>query len=159
MVAECPQPLGACCFDKGTCGVMTEEQCTDAEGDYLGDDTGCEPNFCLQPDVACCFASGLCQMKTAAECQALGGQPGEYGTTCTPNDCPPCTGDLNCDGTVNFGDINPFVLILSNFQVWQQTYSGCPWQNGDIDGNGSPGFEDINPFVGLIVQSPTECQY
>jgi len=60
-------------------------------------------------------------------------------------------GDLNCDGVVNFSDINPFVLYLSNFPVWQTTYAGCPAVNGDIDGNGVyPSFGDINPFVTLL---------
>ncbi len=67
-------------------------------------------------------------------------------------------GDLNCDGVVNFGDINAFVLILSNYALWQQTYPGCPSGNGDVDGNGMPGFGDINPFVGLMVQSPLSCE-
>jgi len=64
----------------------------------------------------------------------------------------PCfkAGDLNCDGAVNFGDVNPFVLILTDFAAWQQSYPGCPWQNGDINGNGTVGFEDINPFVALL---------
>ncbi len=60
-------------------------------------------------------------------------------------------GDLNCDGSVGFGDINPFVLYLSNFAAWQTTYSGCPPQNGDINADGSyPSFDDINPFVALL---------
>ncbi len=61
------------------------------------------------------------------------------------------TGDLNCDGSVGFGDINPFVLYLSNFAAWQATYSGCPPEVGDINGDGLyPDFEDINPFVALL---------
>jgi hypothetical protein len=61
------------------------------------------------------------------------------------------TGDLNCDGAVNFGDINPFVLYLSNFSVWQQTYINCPPAVGDINGDGTyPSFGDINPFVALL---------
>jgi len=28
--------------------------------------------------------------------------------------CAPPTGDLNCDGTINFGDINPFVQTLAD---------------------------------------------
>ena len=60
-------------------------------------------------------------------------------------------GDLNCDGAVDFGDINPFVLFLSNFSVWQQTYAGCPAENGDINDDGLyPDFGDINPFVALL---------
>jgi hypothetical protein len=62
-------------------------------------------------------------------------------------------GDLNCDGSVNFGDINPFVLYLSNFATWQAAYPGCPATNGDVNGDGTYGqasFGDINPFVALL---------
>ncbi|MBP7747602.1 MAG: hypothetical protein KA383_15910 [Phycisphaerae bacterium] len=60
------------------------------------------------------------------------------------------TGDVNCDGLVSFGDINPFVLLLSNPVLWQETYPGCPFENGDINGDGLVGFGDINPFVMLL---------
>jgi hypothetical protein len=64
---------------------------------------------------------------------------------------PVIAGDLNCDGAVDFGDINPFVLYLSNFAAWQTAYPGCPAENGDINGDGSfPSFGDINPFVALL---------
>jgi photosystem II stability/assembly factor-like uncharacterized protein len=67
---------------------------------------------------------------------------------------PSPVGDLNCDGSVNFGDINPFVLFLSNFALWQATYD-CPPENGDINGDGSyPSFGDINPFVALLTGMP-----
>jgi hypothetical protein len=60
-------------------------------------------------------------------------------------------GDLNCDGVVDFRDINPFVLYLSNFTVWQETYTDCPPQNGDINSDGAySSFADINPFVALL---------
>ena len=59
-------------------------------------------------------------------------------------------GDLNCDGAVDFGDINPFVLILTSPTQWQETYPGCPLLNGDINGDGSVDFADINPFVQLL---------
>jgi hypothetical protein len=63
-------------------------------------------------------------------------------------------GDLNCDGAVNFGDINPFVLYLANYALWQTTYAGCPEENGDINGDGTyPSFGDINPFVALLTGS------
>ena len=71
----------------------------------------------------------------------------------TPNECPPCIGDLNCDGTINFGDINPFVLHLSNYPQWQLIFPNCPGENGDINGDGIYGqgsFHDINPFVALL---------
>jgi hypothetical protein len=69
---------------------------------------------------------------------------------------PVAVGDINCDGTygyLSFGDINPFVLYLSNFAAWQATYPNCNPLNGDINGDGTYGylsFGDINPFVTLL---------
>ena len=63
---------------------------------------------------------------------------------------PPLTGDLNCDGSVNFVDINPFVLRLSNPTAYQAAYPGCPNANADINADGSVNFRDINPFVALL---------
>ncbi len=61
------------------------------------------------------------------------------------------TGDVNCDGSVDFADINSFVEYLSNFATWQATYVDCPPQNGDINGDGIyPSFADINSFVALL---------
>ncbi len=59
-------------------------------------------------------------------------------------------GDVNCDGHVDFGDINPFVLLLTNPAQWQQAYPGCPLLNGDVNGDGFVDFGDINPFVRLL---------
>jgi hypothetical protein len=62
----------------------------------------------------------------------------------------PLVGDLNCDGRVDFGDINPFVLRLSNPTGYQAAYPGCPDANGDINTDGQVNFGDINPFVALL---------
>lgn len=59
-------------------------------------------------------------------------------------------GDVNCDGVVDFGDINPFIMTLADPEGWQALYPECHLLNGDIDGNGSVGFEDINPFIALL---------
>ena len=70
---------------------------------------------------------------------------------------PVCRGDVNCDGKIDFGDINPFVLYLSNLSNWQAAYPGCPPQNGDINSDGTYGqgsFGDINPFVALLSSQP-----
>lgn len=56
-------------------------------------------------------------------------------------------------GSVNFEDVNPFVLYLSNILAWQTTYLNCPPDIGDINGDGTYGpgsFGDINPFVALL---------
>jgi hypothetical protein len=59
-------------------------------------------------------------------------------------------GDVNCDGAVNFGDINPFVEALSDPDGYQQSYPGCWPSNADINGDQSVNFGDINPFVELL---------
>ncbi|MEW6199868.1 MAG: hypothetical protein AB1601_14545 [Planctomycetota bacterium] len=61
-------------------------------------------------------------------------------------------GDLNCDGNVDFGDINPFVLALTNAAGYAAQFPNCDINNGDIDGNGFVDFGDINPFVRLLTQ-------
>jgi parallel beta-helix repeat protein len=66
-----------------------------------------------------------------------------------------CYGDLNCDGMIDFADINPFVLYLSNIAAWQAAFAGCNTLNGDINCDGTYGqasFDDINPFVALMGQ-------
>jgi hypothetical protein len=60
------------------------------------------------------------------------------------------TGDMNCDGTVDFGDINPFVMRLTSPGLYWTTFPACADTNGDINGDGAVGFGDINPFVALL---------
>jgi DNA-binding beta-propeller fold protein YncE len=59
-------------------------------------------------------------------------------------------GDLNCDGVVNFDDINPFVVALSDPAAYQAAYPSCNIMNGDCNGDGFVDFDDINPFVALL---------
>lgn len=59
-------------------------------------------------------------------------------------------GDLNCDGRIDFGDINPFVLRLTDPAGYRLAYSDCPDAHGDINRDGRVDFGDINPFVALL---------
>ena len=62
-------------------------------------------------------------------------------------------GDLNCDGVVNFADINPFVLALQGFNAYHAQFPNCNFLNADINGDGSVNFADINPFVAMLQAS------
>lgn len=62
----------------------------------------------------------------------------------------PQAGDVNCDGTVDFRDINPFVQALADGEAYQNTYSGCWPENADINSDGSVDFGDINPFIEVL---------
>jgi hypothetical protein len=60
-------------------------------------------------------------------------------------------GDLNCDGTLDFGDINGFVLALSSGEgAYYIQFPDCHWYNADINADGNVDFGDINPFVALL---------
>jgi hypothetical protein len=56
-------------------------------------------------------------------------------------------GDLNCDGVVDFDDINPFVLALSGFEPFSAAYPDCIWLHADCNGDGAVDFGDIDCFV------------
>ncbi len=59
-------------------------------------------------------------------------------------------GDVNCDLAVDFGDINPFILALSNPAAYAAAFPHCNITNADINQDGSVDFGDINPFVQLL---------
>jgi hypothetical protein len=63
----------------------------------------------------------------------------------------PCRGDMNCDGAVDFDDINPFVTALVSPASYNAQYPDCYWFSGDCNLDGTVDFDDINPFVGLLV--------
>jgi len=74
--------------------------------------------------------------------------------------CPLCVGDLNCDGVIDFSDINPFVAYLSDYVAWLNQFGPCNPLNGDINGDGTYGegsFDDINPFVDLLITGQGPC--
>jgi hypothetical protein len=62
----------------------------------------------------------------------------------------PTPGDLNCDGVVNFDDIDPFVLALSDPNGYEQQYPDCNILAGDCNDDGYVDFGDINPFVAIL---------
>ncbi|MEW6250523.1 MAG: hypothetical protein AB1716_07735 [Planctomycetota bacterium] len=59
-------------------------------------------------------------------------------------------GDLDCNRQVDFNDINPFVVALSDWEEYERRYPGCPACNADINGDGRVDFRDVNPFVVLL---------
>jgi hypothetical protein len=62
----------------------------------------------------------------------------------------PKPGDLNCDGIVDFDDIGPFVLALSDPAGYANAYPDCYLLNGDCNGDGVDNFNDINPFIVIL---------
>ncbi len=58
----------------------------------------------------------------------------------------PCLGDVNCDRTVDFADIEPFVTALVGLEPSQ-----CARVAADTNADGAVTFDDISSFVGLLV--------
>jgi hypothetical protein len=63
---------------------------------------------------------------------------------------PPHAGDLNCDGLVNNGDIDAFVLDLTQRGAYRLAYPNCNEMLGDINGDGLLNNGDIDAFVALL---------
>lgn len=59
-------------------------------------------------------------------------------------------GDTNCDGSVDFGDINPFVTALSGQSAYEAAYPDCDWLSADCNDDGVIDFADINAFVAIL---------
>lgn len=67
-------------------------------------------------------------------------------------------GDCNCDGVVNFKDIDYLVAALGSETNWAAFYAAhnngnlppCPYVSCDPTGDGAVTFADIDPFVGLL---------
>ena len=59
-------------------------------------------------------------------------------------------GDMNCDGAVDFFDIDAFVLALTDPAGYEAAYPDCDLMLADINGDGDVDFFDIEPFVAVI---------
>lgn len=108
----------------------------------------------LEQEGACCFGTS-CQIASEEFCTQWAGQFHGIGTRCEDVSCAPvpCPGDVNCDGVVNFKDIDPFVGRLGcpdSDPAGCHTPSTCTWHNADVNGDGHVNFKDIDPFVGTL---------
>ncbi len=74
------------------------------------------------------------------------------GARTVPGGCPDeePTADVNCDCTVDFFDIDPFLLALFDPTAYAETYLECPISQADINGDGAVDFFDIDPFLNCL---------
>jgi len=68
-----------------------------------------------------------------------------------PATVPACLGDCNCDGVIDFDDINALVAALSD------PAGVCFYPNVDMNFDGTIDFDDINPFVEILSGSGGQC--
>lgn len=60
-------------------------------------------------------------------------------------------GDINCDGSVDAFDIDPFIKALLNPVQYATDYPNCNRATADINGSGNVDAFDIDPFVGAVL--------
>ncbi len=60
-------------------------------------------------------------------------------------------GDMNCDGAVDFNDIDGFVAALVGPAAYAAQFPWCLVLNADGDRSGQVDFNDIDDFIGLLI--------
>ncbi len=134
---QCGDPVyGACCEDwLETCTEGVEIHDCLGEGLRYAANQSCADlgPLCGQQTGACCYTSGSCAITTRGVCEYAGG-------------------DMNCDGVVNFNDVDPFVLALVSPAAYYPAYPECNYHNGDLDDSGLVNFDDIDPFVTILIE-------
>lgn len=60
------------------------------------------------------------------------------------------TGDLNCDGLINFQDINPLLDAFKGEAYYELYFPHCRWLNGDTNGDSLVNFQDVPGFLDLL---------
>ncbi|MCB9463371.1 MAG: serine/threonine protein kinase [Candidatus Eisenbacteria bacterium] len=86
---KAPEPIrnpAACCFEDGTCRLLTESECSAAGGTSDAAET-CDPNPCAQPVGACCLGNGTCRELTEEECERRDGEFQGIGKSCDEVTC------------------------------------------------------------------------
>jgi hypothetical protein len=64
-------------------------------------------------------------------------------------------GDINCDGTVNFDDIDAFVVALVDEAEYEELYPDCDFLLADANRDCEVNFDDIDAFVECVING--EC--
>jgi hypothetical protein len=118
------------CIDAGNNAAVPVGVTTDFDG---------QPRFVNDPATTDCpYAPGTCGEAPIVDMGAYEFVP------------PAHPGDVNCDGLVNNGDIDPFVLALTDLAGYAAAYPNCQAINADCDGDGLVNNGDIDAFVALL---------
>lgn len=59
-------------------------------------------------------------------------------------------GDMDCDGDVDFDDVDDFVLGLEDPDAYEVLYGKPALTRGDIDSDGDQDFDDVDNFVDVL---------
>lgn len=71
--------------------------------------------------------------------------------------CPGARGDANCDGSIDFFDIDPFLTALFDLASYECGYCGRSICAVDVDCSGNVDFFDIDPFLLCLFDGCGSC--
>ncbi len=100
-------------------------------------------------DAALCDPPSFIAVTVAYESAGLSSSPDDNANG-IPDECERLLGDLNCDGVVSVGDINPFVLASTDPAAYRAQFPNCVIIAGDCNDDGQVTIGDINCFVAII---------
>jgi hypothetical protein len=122
-----------CVLDALCCSVEWDQACADLASEVCTTCGGAGTFI-----GACCFPNGGCAQASPIECDASTGAVFVgFGTLCANFVCPPpCTADINDDGTTDSQDLN---LLLTDFGN-----AVPPGTGADLDDNGVIDSADLN---------------
>ncbi|HWL92596.1 MAG TPA: hypothetical protein VNT79_03605, partial [Phycisphaerae bacterium] len=63
----------------------------------------------------------------------------------------PTLGDMNCDGSVDIDDFDPFALALTDPDGYLAEFEDCDIESADISGDNLRDGRDVQAFVGLLL--------
>ncbi len=91
-----PSGVIACCFEDGSCQLLSPEQCVSSGGTITGG--SCDPNPCGGVTGGCC-TDGVCSILSESDCTDGGGNYLGDDTTCDDVDCSvgACCFDSECE--------------------------------------------------------------
>merc|ERR1712029_1098504 len=117
---------------------LTEAECQEASGDFVGAGTACFPNPCpiSEPLGGCCVGDS-CQEVTQGQCLILAGDYLGDGVSCGDDSCqPPCPGDFDENGSI---DVDDLLAVIGHFGSSNPLY--------DLDGNGTVDVDDLLQII------------
>ena len=136
LTPECGLGAGACCYPvTGECDeAQTFVECAVGEGIWLGRGSTC----------AQCPCTYVCATGTP--------EPEPCGSAANGGCNYYLGGDCNCDEIVDFFDIDPFVLAVTNPAQYLLQYPDCGIWHADCNLDGYIDFFDIDAFVEFVVE-------
>ncbi len=79
------------------------------------------------------------------------------GDVCDPCPAPEARGDADCDGIVDFFDIDPFIMSLFDPAGYAASYCGGTPCGADVDCSGVVDFFDIDSFIACLFGGCAPC--